>query len=55
MWRDSVREQDLEDAEFQDVREAALQPLHGASRDLLECRIQRAPPLHRSEGEVHRE
>ena len=55
MRRDSVGEEDLEDAELQDVREPPLEPLHRALRELLERRVQRAPALHRAEREVHRE
>ena len=55
MRRDSVGEQDLEDAELEDVREPPLESLHRSARDLLERRVQRAPALHRAEREMHRE
>ena len=55
MRRDSVGEQDLEDAEPEHVREAPLEPLHRPLRDLLERRVERAAALHGAEREVHRE
>ena len=55
MRRDAVGEQDLEDAELEHVREAALEPLHRTARDLLERRIERPAALHRAEREVHGE
>ena len=52
---DSVGEEDLEDAELQHVRESPLEALHGPPGDVLERGVERAPPLHGAEREVHGE
>ena len=56
MRRDPAGEEELEDAQPQDVRErAARARCDGPLGELLERRVQRAAALHGAERQMHRE